>query len=75
LQPGGAFHWHLTLKDQTRDFSGTSSFGGGMLTLVPDKTPPIVGRVSWADPNHMTFRVMGDRPDAPGLSFSKSVGL
>jgi thioredoxin-like negative regulator of GroEL len=75
LQPGGAFHWQLTLKGQTRDFSGTSSFGGGMLTLVPDKTPPIVGRVSWTDPSHMTFRVMGDRPDAPGLSFTKSVGL
>jgi hypothetical protein len=75
LQPGGAFHWQLVKKGQTRDFTGTSSFGGGVLTLVPDKTPPIVGRVSWTDPNHITFRVLGDRPDAPGLTFTKSVGL
>jgi tetratricopeptide (TPR) repeat protein len=75
IQPGGAFHWQVTVKGQTRDFSGTSNFGGGVLTLVPDKTPPIVGRVSWTDANHMTFRVIGDSPDAPGLSFAKSVGL
>jgi hypothetical protein len=75
IQPGGAFHWQVTVKGQTRDFSGTSNFGGGVLTLVPDKTPPIVGRVSWTDANHLTFRVIGDSPDAPGLSFAKSVGL
>jgi len=74
IQPGGAFQWQVTQKNQTREFSGTSNFGGGILTLVPDKTPPIVGRVTWTDPNHMTFRVVGDSPDAPGLSFARSVG-
>jgi tetratricopeptide (TPR) repeat protein len=74
IQPGGAFHWQVTQKGQTREFSGTSNFGGGILTLVPDKTPPIVGRVTWTDANHMTFRVVGDSPNAPGLSFAKSVG-
>jgi hypothetical protein len=71
IQAGGAFHWEVTQKGQTRQFSGTSSFGGGILTLVPDKTPPIVGRVGWTDPNHMTFRVIGDSPNAPGVSFAK----
>jgi hypothetical protein len=64
IQPGGAFRWQVTQKGQAREFSGTSNFGGGILTLVPDKTPPIIGRVSWTDPNHMTFRVVGDSPDA-----------
>jgi len=72
IQAGGAFHWQVTQKGQTQDFSGTSNFGGGILTLVPDKTPPIVGRVSWTDPTHMTFRVVGDSPTASGLSFVKS---
>jgi hypothetical protein len=75
IQPDGAFHWQVNQKGQARDFTGTSSFGGGVLTLVPDKTPPIVGRVSWTDPNHITLRVVGDNPEAPGLSFTKSVGL
>jgi hypothetical protein len=71
IQPEGASQWQVNLKGQIQEFKGTSNFGGGILTLVPDKNPPIVGRVSWTDPNHMTFRVVGDRPDAPGLSFSK----
>jgi len=73
VQPDGAFRWQVTQKGQTREFTGTSNFGGGILTLVPDNTPPIVGRVSWTDPSHITFRVVGDRPDAPGLALAKSV--
>ncbi|SIO58573.1 Tetratricopeptide repeat-containing protein [Singulisphaera sp. GP187] len=71
IQADGAFHWQVAQKGQTREFAGHSNFGGGILTLVPDKGLPIVGRVSWTDPSHMTFRVIGDRPDAPGLSFTK----
>jgi len=74
IQPGGAFQWQVNQKGQSREFAGTSNFGGGILTLVPDKTPPIVGRVTWTDANHMTFRVAGDSSNASGLSFAKSVG-
>jgi hypothetical protein len=75
IQPGGTFHWQVTVKGQTRQFTGTSNFGSGLLTLVPEKTPPIIGRVSWTDPDHMTFRVVGDNSGSAGLSFTKSVGL
>ena len=34
-------------------------------------SPALVGRVSWTDASHMTFRVVGDGPDDPGLSFAK----
>ncbi|MHC5543699.1 tetratricopeptide repeat protein, partial [Singulisphaera rosea] len=71
IRPGGAFDWASDQKGQTRTFSGTSTFGEGLLTLVTDKLPAIVGRVSWTDANHMTFRVVGDTADSPGLSFSK----
>src|SRR5262249_11942345 len=71
IQPGGAFRWEVVQKGQTRQFSGSSSFGGGVLTLVPETSQPIVGRGSWTDPSHMNFRVIGDSPDSPGLSFSK----
>lgn len=71
IQPGGEFHWQVVQKGQTRQFSGHSNFGNGILTLAPDKGLPIVGRVGWTDATHMTFRAIGDSPDAPGLSFSK----
>jgi hypothetical protein len=73
IQPEGAFNWEITGKGQSRSFAGKSTFGNGILTLAPDKPtpPPMVGRVTWADANHMTFRVLGDAPDSRGLSFSK----
>ncbi len=48
-----------------------STFGNGLLTLVPDRIPPIVGKVSWEDVNHMTFHAVGENAQAPALSFSK----
>jgi tetratricopeptide (TPR) repeat protein len=71
IADGGAFTWQATHKGQTQTFTGSSTFGDGLLTLVQDKGPLMVGRVSWTDPTHMTFRIAGDGPDDPGLSFSK----
>ena len=36
IQPGGAFTWQVTQKGQTQQFSGISTFGGGVLTLAQD---------------------------------------
>lgn len=71
VQPGGAFTWSVTQKGQDRQFGGSSTYGDGILTLVQDKGPALVGRVGWADANHMTFRIVGDGPDDPGLSFAR----
>jgi tetratricopeptide (TPR) repeat protein len=71
VQPDGPFTWQVTQKGQKQQFSGTCTYGGGLLTLVQDKGPSLVGRVSWQDPTHMTFRVVGDGPEDPGLAFSK----
>jgi hypothetical protein len=71
VQSTGPFTWQVTQKGKTQQFSGTSTYGEGLLTLAQDKGPVLVGRVSWSDANHMTFRVAGDGPDDPGLSFSK----
>jgi hypothetical protein len=71
IEPGGKFIWQANPKDQKRQFTGTETYGDGILTLAQDKGPALVGRVSWKDSNHMTFRIVGDGPDDPGLSFSK----
>jgi hypothetical protein len=71
LDPAGAFTWQVTQNGQKRQFSGTSTYGDGLLTLVQEQGPALVGRVSWTDANHMTFRIVGDNPDDPGLSFAK----
>jgi tetratricopeptide (TPR) repeat protein len=72
LEPGGAFTWQVTRKDgKSQKFTGTSTYGDGILTLAQDKGPALVGRVSWTDASHMTFRIVGEGPEDPGLKFSK----
>ena len=71
VQPGGTFAWKVTQKGKSHEFSGSSTYGDGILTLAQAQGPALVGRVAWADANHMTFRIVGDGPDDPGLSFSK----
>ena len=71
IRPDGTFQWQVDQKGKPQQFSGTSTFGGGVLTLAQDKGPVLVGRVSWKDPTHMTFRIAGGPPDDPGLSFSR----
>jgi hypothetical protein len=71
IQPGGDFNWQVTQNGKPQQFTGTSTFGEGILTLVQTTGPALVGRVSWDDPNHMTFRIAGDGPDDPGLRFAK----
>jgi hypothetical protein len=71
LQPGGDFNWQVTQNGKTQQFKGASTFGDGLLTLAQENGPALVGRVTWNDPNHMTFRVAGEGPDDPGLRFAK----
>ena len=71
IQSGGPFTWEVAQKGRKQQFAGSSTYGDGLLTLVQDKGPAMVGRVSWTDASHMTFRIVGDGPEDPGLSFSK----
>ena len=71
IEPAGKFTWNVNQKGRTQQFSGTSNFGAGILTLAQASGPALVGRVSWTDASHITFRIVGDGPDDPGLSFAK----
>lgn len=72
IKEDGSFNWSATRDGRTQTLSGgTSTFEKGLLVLAPDQGPPLIGRVSWTDPTHMTFRILGDGPDDPGLSFTK----
>ena len=66
VQAGGPFTWEVTRKGKAQQFSGTSTFGDGLLTLAQDKGPAVVGRVSWKDATHMTFPRSRRRPRRPG---------
>jgi tetratricopeptide (TPR) repeat protein len=71
VTPGGPFTWRVATGGKEKEFSGSSTYGDGLLTLVQQNGPVLVGHVSWTDANHMTFRIAGDGPKDPGLSFAR----
>lgn len=71
IQPGGDFTWNVEQGGRSQQFAGASTYGSGLLTLARTGGPALVGRVSWTDRDHMTFRIVGDGPDDPGLAFAR----
>jgi tetratricopeptide (TPR) repeat protein len=69
------FVWKVTRQGKSEEFQGDRTYGNGILTLAQGgqaNGPPMVGRVSWQDDTHFTFKLMGGPPGDPGLTFSKS---
>ena len=63
----GHFTWKVTRQGKDQQFSGTSSYENGILTLVQDQNNnAMVGNVIWKDENHFTFKVHGRRAHRPG---------
>ena len=71
LKPDGHFTWTATVNGQTRSFSGQYTAGGGLLTLVSDHGPAIVGRITGVG-DGFNFKLIGGGPGDPGLTFTRS---
>jgi tetratricopeptide (TPR) repeat protein len=71
LGADGKFTWTYTTQGQSRSFQGTYAYENGLLTLVRQEGPPIVGRVTWIGDNRFTFTLVGAGPGDPGLTFSR----
>jgi tetratricopeptide (TPR) repeat protein len=69
----GHFTWKVSRKGKDQQFSGTSTYENGILTLVQEKdSNAMVGNVTWMDVARFNFKVVGAMPSDPGLTFSKA---
>ena len=72
----GHFAWKVSDQGKTHEFQGDRTYGSGILTLAQSGQttgqPPMVGRLTWTDETHFTFKIMTGPPNDPGLSFIKS---
>ena len=73
---GNQFVWQVTRQGKTQEIRGDRTYGNGLLTLAQNgdqaQQQPMVGRITWQDENHFTFKVVGGPPNDPGLTFTKS---
>ena len=63
----GHFTWKVARQGKDQQFSGTSSYENGILTLVQDQNNnTMVGNMIWKDETHFTFKVHRRRAHRSG---------
>ena len=66
LKPENKFNWSVTQAGKTQAFDGDFTYGGTTLTLVQSAGPAMVGKLTWSDPSHFAFKIVGGPPTDPG---------
>ena len=69
LTSDGKFTWALDQNGKPQQFSGTYTVGDNLLVLKQGNNPMLVGQVASLAGNHFNFKLAGDNPSDPGLSF------
>ena len=69
--PDGKFTWKLAQKDKPQEFSGDYTVADNLLILKQNNNPVMVGQVTQLAGNRFNFKLAGDNPNDPGLTFSK----
>jgi tetratricopeptide (TPR) repeat protein len=71
LTGDGKYTWKFTQKDKTQQFSGPYTVADNLLILKQNENPVMVGQVTLSADNQFTFKLPGENPNDPGLTFSK----
>ena len=65
------YRWQFQQNGKTQEFSGAYSVADGLLILKQGDSPMLVGQVTSAGDNQFNFKLAGNNPSDPGLTFSK----
>ena len=65
----GKFTWALDQKGKPQQFSGTYTVADNLLVLKQGDNPMMVGQVASLASDRFNFKLAGDNPSDPGLTF------
>lgn len=71
LTPDGKFTWKFNQKDKPQEFSGDYSVADNLLILKQGSNPMMVGQVTMLPDGRFNFKLAGDNPNDPGMTFGK----
>jgi tetratricopeptide (TPR) repeat protein len=71
LAQDGKFTWKFAQKDKIQQFSGPYAVADNLLILKQNENPVMVGHVTSLGANEFNFKLPGENPNDPGLTFSK----
>ena len=65
------YDWNYTANGQAHNFAGTFSVADNLLILKQGDTPAMVGQVTLINNRQFNFKMPGDNPNDPGLTFTR----
>ena len=65
------YDWNYTNNGQAHNFAGTFSLADNLLILKQGDTPTMVGQVNMVNNRQFNFKMPGDNPNDPGLTFTR----
>jgi tetratricopeptide (TPR) repeat protein len=71
LGADGKYRWQFQQNGKSQEFSGPYSVADGLLILKQGNSPTMVGQVTPIGATQFNFKLAGDNPNDPGLTFSK----
>jgi tetratricopeptide (TPR) repeat protein len=71
LTKDSKFIWKYAQQDKNQEFSGTYSVADNLLILNKDNNPVMVGQVRPLADRSFNFKLAGNSPSDPGLTFNK----
>jgi hypothetical protein len=72
FQDDGHFIWSVNRQGRDRRIEGSSSYAGGVLSMVQDPNSALIGNIHWRDLDHFDFKALGAGTSDKGLSFTRS---
>ncbi|HEV3137490.1 MAG TPA: tetratricopeptide repeat protein [Pirellulales bacterium] len=71
LTKDSKFTWKFAQQEKTQEFNGTYSVADNLLILNKDNNPVMVGQVKPLADRSFNFKLAGNSPSDPGLTFNK----
>ena len=71
LAQDAKYTWKFAQKDKPQEFSGAYAVADNLLILKEGNSPVMVGQVTLLSDNRFNFKLAGDNPSDPGLTFGK----
>ena len=71
LSQDAKYTWKFVRKDKPQQFSGAYDVADNLLILKDGNSPAMVGQVTLLSDSRFNFKLAGDNPSDPGLTFGK----
>ncbi len=71
LSADGKYRWQFQQNGKSQAYSGAYTVADGLLILKQGNNPTLVGQVTPIGATQFNFKLAGDNPNDPGLTFSK----